>query len=206
MTAGYKSAAVDFDDLFDPDIVGDGPTAPGYAVAGTALRYAALSYGTKRANVGYSIGGVDVSNLWAAKGTATYAVTLGFEGQEYLASRESPATTTVTLTIKTDGNWSVTRNVGVPNPMGSGVWDSFTGAPSEFEVMFIPTVMMDNGMTYTNGAATYQPLTANRAIAATASGSDLSGILRVRCLIRRISTGAPVVDSYCDLYPVTLSG
>lgn len=72
MTAGYKSVNVEFDDLFDPDIVGDGPSATGYAVGGTAMRYAALTYGTKRADVGYARAGVDVSNLWAAKGTATY--------------------------------------------------------------------------------------------------------------------------------------
>lgn len=207
MTAGYRSAAVDFDNLFDPDIVGDGPIATGYAVAGTALRYAALAYGTKRADVGYALGGLDVSNLWAAKGTATYAVTLGFEDQEYLASRESPATTTVTLTIKTDGNWAITRNVGVPNPLGSGVWDSFTGTPSEFEVKFETAVWMDSGgMTYSNGATTYQPLTVNRSVSATVSGSDISGILNVRCLIRRISNGLLVVDSTCRLYPETLSG
>lgn len=76
MSSGYASGGTDFDDLFDPDVMGDGPTAAGYSANGALLKYAALSYGTKRADVGYSVAGVDVSNLWAAKGTAVYLTTV----------------------------------------------------------------------------------------------------------------------------------
>lgn len=75
MPVGYRnSAGVDFDDLFDPDVQGDGPTAPFLrTAAGVAVRYADISYGSKGPNVGYrTSAGVDVSNLWAAKGTARY--------------------------------------------------------------------------------------------------------------------------------------
>ncbi|MGN0864362.1 MAG: hypothetical protein ACI4N1_13720 [Stenotrophomonas koreensis] len=65
---------MDFDDLFDPYVEGTKPPATGICVQGVDLnqRYAPLSYGTKRADVGRRTGGVDVSNLWAAKGTAVY--------------------------------------------------------------------------------------------------------------------------------------
>ena len=74
MATGYRSAGVDFDDLFDPYVEGTKPPATGICVQGVDLnqRYAPLSYGTKRADVGRRTGGVDVSNLWAAKGTAVY--------------------------------------------------------------------------------------------------------------------------------------
>lgn len=89
MTTNYRSGGVDFDSLFDPDVMGDGPTAPGYKVGGVPLKYAKLSYGTKRANVGYAQAGVDVSNLWAAYGTAVYS--LPFDGQTYLQIYNIPA-------------------------------------------------------------------------------------------------------------------
>ena len=72
MPTEFASDGIDFEDLFDPDIVGDGPQATWLENLGAPLRFAALAYGTKRADVGYDDGGVDVSNLWAAKGTAAY--------------------------------------------------------------------------------------------------------------------------------------
>lgn len=75
MPVGFRNAAgVDFDSLFDPDVRGDGPQATGFRTAsGVTLRYAALAYGSKGPNVGFrTSAGVDLSNLWAAKGTAVY--------------------------------------------------------------------------------------------------------------------------------------
>lgn len=72
MAKGFTSDGVDFDDLFDPDVMGDGPAAVWLENNDVPLRYAALAYGTKRADVGYDDNGVDVSNLWAAKGTAVH--------------------------------------------------------------------------------------------------------------------------------------
>ena len=74
MTSGYRSGGADFDDLFDPYIIGPKSINTGRRVAGVDLsqRYAHIQFGTKRASVGHRVGGVDVSNLWAAKGTASY--------------------------------------------------------------------------------------------------------------------------------------
>jgi hypothetical protein len=82
MAKNILSGGVDFDDLFDPDVQGDGPAAS-FLTSGTVpLKYAALTYGSKRADVGYkNNAGVDVSNLWAAKGTAVYS--LPINGQRF---------------------------------------------------------------------------------------------------------------------------
>lgn len=73
MTTNYARAAVDFVRLFDPDVIGDGPPAVGYAVGGVPMRFAHIQYGSKGPDVGYAIEGIgDISNLWAAAGTASY--------------------------------------------------------------------------------------------------------------------------------------
>jgi len=109
MPSGYQSAGVDFDALFDPDVVGDGPAAAGYTVAGAPLKYAALKYGTKRADVGYAVNGSDVSNLWAAKGTASYK--LPIDGQTFTGSYNIPNQSSgyalIGFRIVTGNTWQV---------------------------------------------------------------------------------------------------
>lgn len=73
MAKGYRKDSIDFDDRFDTDIVGDGPIAAGLRRDGVPMRYAHIMYGSKGPDVGYRENGVDVSNKWAAKGTAAYA-------------------------------------------------------------------------------------------------------------------------------------
>ncbi|QJB21919.1 hypothetical protein XccvBFoX3_gp19 [Xanthomonas phage FoX3] len=78
MAAGYRSAGVDFDNLFDPYVQGAKPSNTGIRVGGVdiANRYAPVAFGTRRANIGYrNSAGVDIAGLFAAKGTATYPVT-----------------------------------------------------------------------------------------------------------------------------------
>lgn len=75
MASGYRnSAGVDTDDLYDPDIQGDGPAATGYRKAdGSTLRYAAAKYGIAGVAIGYRMAnGIDIGTLWARKGTAHY--------------------------------------------------------------------------------------------------------------------------------------
>lgn len=74
--SNYKTAGLDFDNQFDPDTVGDGPTAPGYKQGAVPLKYADIKYGVKGPDCGYKQAGVDVSNLWAKKGTAAYSLPL----------------------------------------------------------------------------------------------------------------------------------
>lgn len=83
MAAGILAGGVDLDSLFDLYTQGtvSAPTT-GIRVGGTDIRtrYAPIAYGTKRANVGYRVNGVDISNYFAAKGTATYGSTGGGGG------------------------------------------------------------------------------------------------------------------------------
>lgn len=96
MGTPYKNAAgLTPEDVYDPDVVGDGPDAAingiGYRnAAGVLLRFAALKYGTAAANHGYRLSdGRDFSALWAAKGTAVY--TLPINGKTFSQSYTIPA-------------------------------------------------------------------------------------------------------------------
>lgn len=69
----YKG--VDLDDLFDPYVSGTKTCPAGeYIYNGQDIRdrYAPLSTGIKRQDVGYKIDGVDITNYFAAKNTAVY--------------------------------------------------------------------------------------------------------------------------------------
>lgn len=120
MASGVKSNGVDLDDLFDPDVKGDGPTAPGIQSRGVPLRYAALKYGSKRANVGVANAGSDVSNLWAAKGTASYG--LSINGKSYTATATSAGSvSSATLQFSTNnGTFAVTDPNRSPTTVASG--------------------------------------------------------------------------------------
>lgn len=100
MTSGYRnSAGVDTDNLFDPDIVGDGPSATGYKKSdGTLLKYAAAKYGTVGPNTGYRLSnGADIATLWAAKGTAQYS--LPINGQTFTSTGATVGTGACTATL-----------------------------------------------------------------------------------------------------------
>lgn len=158
MASGVKSKGVDLDDLFDPDIVGDGPVAAGIKSGGVALKYAALKYGTKRADVGIADAGVDVSNKWAAKGTASYA--LPINGQTFTGAYNIPnqgsGYALIGFRIVTGNTWQVySISNGAPAsilasgaiPAGSATvsyaWGQYTVGASQ----------ADAGGATTNGAA-----------------------------------------------------
>lgn len=123
MASGYRNAAgVDADDLYDPDVVGDGPSAVGYRkVDGTTLRYAAAGYGTPGAAMGYRMSnGVDIGTLWSRKGTAVY--TLPINGKTYTRGG-GRGTHSLTWTMRADGTYAITDDVGT-------VYDSGTWLPA----------------------------------------------------------------------------
>lgn len=209
MTVGYKSAGVDFDSLFDPDVVGDGPSATGYAAAGVALRYAALAYGTKRADVGYAIAGVDVSNLWAAAGTAAYSID-GMDGKAFTSTdgaitNQSTVMASGTVTMHSNGTWAVSAAnskgavaVSLPN---SGTWLPSGATVSDYEVEFSITSSGSAARQVTNGAPTYASASTTRVASLTLPSIDANnstvrnayGTVTVR--LRRISTGAVSTSS-----------
>lgn len=138
MASGYRSAGVDFDDLFDPYV--EGPTAQdcGRRVGGTDLsrRYAHIQYGSKRADVGYRLGGMDVSNLWAARGSAQYdAVTIpnpSVSGSSYTAASPNGH---AAFSFRSNGmvqNWTNNPN-GVTRTFGPWL---IKGVASNFEIRY----------------------------------------------------------------------
>lgn len=134
MPSGFTTGGTDLDDVFDPYVEGTKPAATGYTAAGTDLkeRYAPLSYGTAAPVTGMSIsGGADLNTLWAAKGTAVYAGPvapgIGASYTETRAVTSGGVTSTLVLTIKSDGTWTVSGN-GTPSELAgvpvSGTWHS----------------------------------------------------------------------------------
>ena len=138
--AAYRSGGADFDDLFMPDVSGNGPSVPSSALRGCAARYAANYRGAKRANVGYRYNGVDVSNFWAAKGSAAghahqwSDVRAGY----YRANQQ----TGPRLRHRLPGdlqqrNYSVSRGTRTdPTTITSGTWNAF-GGPDAYDVRLI---------------------------------------------------------------------
>lgn len=179
MAAGYRSGGVDFDDLFDPDVMGDGPSAAGLRSGGVPLKYAARAYGAKRADVGYRQGGTDVSNLWAAKGTAQYVIP-GLDGkvlsaidQAFTAQQDVFAEVSVTLTAA--GAWQVAGqtsqgSASQPAPT-SGTWLPSGQSGADYDVRFRLTDSGHSSRVVTNGASAYTrmngaPVTASLSLSA----------------------------------------
>ena len=99
------SSGTDFDDLFDPYVLGIVPpntafrTSDGVDLAG---RYAPLAFGAKRADVNYrTSAGTDLSNLWARKDSAKYL--RAKTPVEPSTTSDAAPTARVTSADKTDG-------------------------------------------------------------------------------------------------------
>lgn len=203
MAKGYASAGVDFDELFDPDVMGDGPAAAGISSNGTPLRYAALQYGTKRADVGYRVNGADVSNLWAAKGTAAYTIS-GLNGKHLQATEQAFTNqgnvhAQVSLGIHADGTWSVnggTSQGPFPQPAPTtGTWLPPGASVSDFEVWFEASVAGWGTAVFNNGAPGYVAVAGGRgcslSLPAAPAGNAMEreATASVVIRLRRISTG-----------------
>lgn len=141
MPTGYRFENVDFEDLFDPDVNGDGPSAPGYMVNGVPMRFAHVQYGSRRGDVGRRIDGVgDLASLWAAKGTAQY--TLPFNGHSF--SGHVSAKTNQTGTIQADAGIAIYGDgtyraygggTGVTQKIEDGRWLPAGANPADYEVL-----------------------------------------------------------------------
>lgn len=176
MTSGLRrvsgtGAGTDFDSIFDPYQVGTKPANTGFRHAdGTgdiANKYAPIAYGTKAGDVGYrTAAGVDVSNLFAAAGTAVYVANpLALNGQTYTATDYtlSGGSAKLTLTIGSDGTYSIKDQNNVVQ--GSGVWWSpgataGIGASYEAKITLTLTAAVPTGATgaTTNTAAAFTNL------------------------------------------------
>lgn len=196
MTVGYRnSAGTDLDSVFAAYATGTKHPNCGFRTTGgqdLSDRFQPYVDGPKADVVGFRNGsGVDLKDLFAPFGWAP-PTQLGFDGQTYLSARINPVAR-VTLNIKTDGTWSVVNNGG---PGGSGTWDTFSGVPADFEVMFTPTITIDSP-DIVNEAPTYMSIVTDREISVEMPDPAGFGGASVRCQIRRIATGVVVSDSTC---------
>jgi len=169
--SGYRTAGQDLDNLFDPDTVGDGAAVALYQ-GGVPRRYANIKYGSKRADVGYKNGGTDVSNYWAAKGTAVY--NLGFNGKNYTASNSLRGSATVKLYMLNDGTWQIHRLVSsTETGLDSGVWlpagDSVANWSCNIGVSQTGSTVGNASHTTSNSAPGVTSLTATQTASATSS-------------------------------------
>ncbi len=210
MASGYRYQGVDFDDLFDPDVQGNGPVAGAYRRPdGQPLRYAHVQYGSRRGDVNRRQGGVDLASLWAAKGTATY--TLGFNGGNYarsalaLTNQQGSVNASVTLSLNSDGTWVITsfatRDGG--RTEASGSWLPAGANVGDYQVQFGAATSDGGGGSVSNSAPGYQSLGAPQSVgisasAVAASTQNVDHAVHVVCYLRRISTGT-VSTTSCTL-------
>lgn len=202
----YKSANVDFDNLFDPDVVGDGPAAAGYKQGGVPLKYAAIKYGTKGPDCGYAQAGVDVSNLWAKKGSAAYKLPCdgmtGAVGEHLLNGDTGYAY--VRFAVSTDGSYNFFTNRG-PHPalgdttvVSAGPWNTLGGSAAGYQVRYtISNIQYPSGgglgATTSNDAAAFTTISADRGVQIRVDGSFSNGTREItadlKIELKRISDG-----------------
>lgn len=197
MASGRRWSGIDFDALFEPDIMGNGPAADGYRSNGQPLRYAHVQYGARRGDVGYRVRGQDVASLWAAKGTATY--TMPFHGRSYSSHNQArtnardTCSASVSLAFQPDGNYSIHTSVaggghGGSTLVESGRWltGSTTAGEYEIQILFDDVGAASYGTTAQGFASMAAAQTASVSMSVPSASSEmLSAAVRIRCLVRR---------------------
>lgn len=195
MAGLFRQATINFDQLFE---AGSGPTAPNMR-AGAPLQYAART-APKRADVGYRVGGSDVSNLWQPTGVVPPA-RLPFDGQSVfagvtgLSGETGTISSTAGMQMLANGTYqgvAFSRGPGV-NQL-SGTWLPAGHAVSDYEVRFVFGAQGGTAPPASNGAPNYVASTTQRNASISASvdaatQNTQSGSIAVTVQLRRISTG-----------------
>lgn len=128
-----------FDDMFDPDIIGDGPAAAWLEdIAGVPVRYASIVYGQRGPDTGYEDSGVDVASLWARKGSASYINqnVLPALVRHYNVNSSAPVMAVASFTFNRDG--TVTFS---PSEYANANWKTPPSATAgdEYDIRFTQT-------------------------------------------------------------------
>ncbi|MFD0726967.1 hypothetical protein [Lysobacter brunescens] len=101
-----------WEDLFDADVIGDGPQAHSFTDDGVPMKFAHIQHGTKRPDIGFTvrIGGVDVdvTTLWAQKGSAVYINTAAVPADLIVVNEGSTPPVTATVSMAFNRNGTVT--------------------------------------------------------------------------------------------------
>ena len=161
MASGYRNAAgVDFDDLYDPDVVGDGQNVGNYRKSnGVGVQYANIKYGVKGPDVGYRTpGGVDLSTFWAKKGSTGYS--LPINGASYGAAVTTSGASkqaSLQFQVATSGYLVSKNEAGTVTNLASGALPA--GAVSmQFTDAWLNAASDTGAGTVTNGAAGYMSI------------------------------------------------
>lgn len=199
--------------LLDPYVEGTPSCPQGEIFEGgneIAFEYAPIEFGSKGPNIGVKIDGVDISNYFAAAGTASYIET-PWDGIIYVASVRDQVNpdgfAELFFRIKTDGTWEVYRDTStaIGSVIASGAWlDS--GDPSSYEVLASYTTNKTEGggggsdgvLSVSNDMSSYIAITATREIGAGLQRFDRGetiGNVYVTLNIRKIGSSTPDTSS-----------
>lgn len=175
MANSYRNAAgQNPEDVYDPDVIGDGPTAAiggiGYRdSSGVLLKFAARAYGSAAPNHGYRLSdGRDFSALWAKKGTASYndSIVIPFGTYSATSTDSHDAGSTITFTISPDGTWGIIMQA-LHEPSGtsgsplSGNWHKApaAGVGASYEMQTTAYFTIQNNFTGDNPSPSYTATT-----------------------------------------------
>lgn len=195
MAIGFmRSDGTDFDSIFAPWVQGT-PNYTGGLLDAAANdiggRYAPIAFGSKAADVGYMISdGRDVSNLWAAAGTAVYS--LPINGRFYQAGYGAPtnqtgnAFATLSFQVLNNGVYQIYRSTrgGGNAALDSGNWNTF-GFAVDVRLIQTGDQPVDTGYVDT-GTSRSVNLTAN---VPSASGEFQEVNSNVQCIFSRSGQG-----------------
>lgn len=198
MANSYRNVAgLNPEDVYDPDIIGDGPVAAisdiGYRRAdGLLLRFAALKYGSAAPNHGCRIAdGRDFSALWAKKGTAKYSIPPPtYAGITITAIGRGTIVSSITL--DSNGTWS-----GSDGQVGTWYGSTLTGVGAGYEMR---ATVSGGSAGVTNPAASIIGLSSPVTIQFSSTGTgNRSVMIEIRPVGKAVeSTGTVMLQNTID--------
>ncbi|UNP28097.1 hypothetical protein [Lysobacter gummosus] len=196
MATLIKHQGLLFEDLFDPDIMGDGPVAGRCFHNGQPLRFAHIQYGRKRADVNFRVNNVDVSNLWAAKGTASY-ISRGGVPDHISDLQVVPPTggsSSAFVSFRATGQVMWTTDAGAP---GVGTWAPGTGSPGAAYDIKYQNLGVSSGGSLNGADNVWRQISSDQPCSLgifASNGQSRSASASVNVQIRRRSDGAILLN------------
>lgn len=163
MTSGIASKGVDLDSIFDLYQAGTTKARPaGLNVAGsdTSNRYANIIYGSAAAATGIQSENADINTLYAAKGTANYALPINGNSYVHAYSVVSGTGHSTIGFSTTSSGWQVygSHSGGAQTALASGTMPA-SASKVQFTWGSYTVDNQDAGGATSNSAATAQPIT-----------------------------------------------
>lgn len=186
-----------WEDLFDADVIGDGPQAHSFTDEGVPMRFAHIQYGTKRPDIGFTvrIGGVDVdvTTLWAAKGTAVYINTAAIPADLIVVNEGASPPVTATVSISFNRNGTVTFTSGGA-PTANFILSPNATSGDAYRVRF-RLISKSTAGTLSGTLDTFQQVNASRALSLSVTVPNavfVTAWANIEIDVQRVSDGATV--------------